>query len=370
MDPDNAVSNLPTVGDGSGLTPLDLYYKEEVQLALRNRGMPLEALRYPVTPTGLHYLLIHFDIPDVAASQWRLRVGGRVARPLSLSLDEIKQRPTQTTVVTMECAGNGRANYSPRHISQPWQHEAIGTAEWTGTPLRGILEEAGLLPEAVEVVFSGLDRGVDGQQEQCYQRSLELSEAGRPEVLLAYAMNGQALQPQHGYPLRLLVPGWYGMTSVKWLDQIEAVAEPFQGYYMVSSYRYMQAPGGPGERVSLIKVRALMVPPGTPDFLTRTRMVPAGPVSLRGAAWAGRRGVARVEVSTNGGATWAEAALGQPLSDYAWRAWTFDWNAQPGTTSLCVRATDSDGDVQPLEPEWNFGGYGNNAVQRVSVIVT
>ena len=188
--------------------------------------MPLRSLRYPITPSGLHYLLIHYDVPEVNADEWRLKVGGQVARPFNLTLEEIKKRPSQTIAVTMECAGNGRALFAPRRISQPWLLEAIGTAKWTGTPLWGILEEAGIRRDAVEVVFTGLDRGVEGDQVQFYQRSLIVGEARREEVLLVYEMNGEPLPPQHGYPLRLLVPGWYGMASVKWLDRIEAVAEP------------------------------------------------------------------------------------------------------------------------------------------------
>ncbi len=368
MEEKNTENRFPTVGDGSGLTHSDKLYKEEVQLAFRNRGMPMEGLRYPITPTGMHYLLIHFDIPYVNAAEWRLEIVGLVSKPLSLTLEEIRKRPAQTLAVTLECAGNGRALLTPRHVSQPWFLEAIGTAEWVGTPLSGVLEEAGLQRDVTEIVFSGLDKGVEGDQLQHYQRGLNLSEATRPEVLLAYKMNGESLQPQHGYPLRLLVPGWYGMASVKWLQRIEAVAEPFQGYQM-ESYRYAQTAGDVGDPVTLIKVRALMIPPGIPDFLTRTRLVQAGAVTLEGRAWAGRQSVSRVEVSVDGGATWSEAQLGETISPYAWTAWTFPWNAQPGSHTLCVRATDSQGNGQSLDQQWNFGGYGNNMIQRVEVRV-
>ena len=223
-------NRFPTVGDGSGLAADESFTREEVQLALRNRGMPLEGLRYAITPTGMHYLLVHFDIPWVDSDEWRIKVGGLVSRPLSLTLDDIRERPAVTVAVTMECAGNGRALLTPRPISQPWLLEAVSTAEWTGTSLRGVLEEAGVAADAVEVLFTGLDRGIQGEEVQSYQRSLSLSAATREEVLLAYQMNGEPLAPQHGYPLRLIVPGWYGMTSVKWLDRIEAIAQPFDGY--------------------------------------------------------------------------------------------------------------------------------------------
>ena len=280
-----------------------------------------------------------------------------------------KERPAVTIAVTMECAGNGRARLTPRPISQPWLVEAFGTAEWTGTPLRGVLEEAGISDQAVDILFTGLDQGVEGDEVQYYQRSLSINEATREEVLLAYHMNGEPLQPQHGYPLRLLVPGWYGMTSVKWLDSIEVIGEPFQGYQMTRAYRYSQAVDDPGEPVTLMKVQALMIPPGIPDFLTRTRLVQAGPVTLTGRAWAGRLGVSRVEVSADDGSTWSDAQLEEPVSRYAWRGWSFKWEAGPGSYTLCVRATDNKGNSQPLSQPWNFRGMGNNSVQRVDVIV-
>jgi DMSO/TMAO reductase YedYZ molybdopterin-dependent catalytic subunit len=369
MESKNANKYFPTVGDGSGLAQTDALYQEELQLALRNRGMPLEGLRYPITPTGLHYLLVHYDIPEVNAETWRLKIAGRVAKPLELTLEEIKKRPRRTIPVTMECAGNGRALFAPRRISQPWLLEAIGTAEWTGTPLRSILENAGISAEAAEIVFTGLDRGVEGDQIQHYQRSLTVDEATRDEVLLVYEMNGEPLPPQHGYPLRLLKPGWYGMASVKWLDRIEAVAEPFQGYQMACAYRYAQSADDTGDAVTLIRARALMIPPGIPDFMTRNRLVDAGPVTLAGKAWAGDVSVSRVEVSADGGASWSDAQLGAAQSPYAWRTWTFVWNARPGQYLLFVRATDAHANVQPVVQQWNFGGYGNNGVQRVNVLV-
>src|SRR5712691_4293758 len=195
-----------TLSDGLEITP------SELQLAVRNHSMPLEALRYAITPVGLHYLLIHFDIPAVDPNHWELSIGGRVRRHLRLNLEQLKARPSTTIAVTLECAGNGRARLSPRPLSQPWLEEAVGTAEWTGTPLRPLLDEAEPLDHAADVVFTGLDRGIQGDVEQQYERSLPIAECRRDEILLAYAMNGQPLAPQHGFPVRLIVPGWYGMT--------------------------------------------------------------------------------------------------------------------------------------------------------------
>lgn len=306
----------------------------------------------------------------VDAANWRLEIGGRVARELTLSLDELRSRPAVTQAVTLECAGNGRAQLSPRPLSQPWLLEAVGTAEWTGTPLRGLLEEAGVEAGSIEVLFGGLDRGVEGGERQVYERSLPLEAANRDEVLLAYEMNGEALPPQHGFPLRLVVPGWYGMASVKWLARITVLDRPFEGYQQASGYRLRQAPDQPGEPVSRILPRSLMVPPGIPDFATRERLVEAGSRTLSGRAWSGLGPIERVEVSVDGGATWDDARLGPQPSPWAWRAWEWRWEAgEPGAHELCCRATDRAGNTQPQRGSWNLGGYANNAVQRVPVVV-
>ena len=349
----------------------DTISMEELQLAARNHGMPLEALRWDVTPLGLHYLLTHYDIPDIDAASWRLDVGGLVERPLSLSLDDLLGRPAVEVVATMECAGNGRVRIEPHVVSQPWLYEAIGTARWKGVPLAALLEEAGVRKEGSDVLFVGLDRGVEGGEEQAYERSVPLAEALRAEVLLAYEVNGVPLPPQHGFPLRLLVPGWYGMTSVKWLARVDVVDAPHDGYQMRHSYRLRDHEDEEGVPLERIQVRALMVPPGIPEFRSRERHVEAGMCELRGRAWSGAADVARVEVSTDGGRTWLHAELGPAvLGPWAWRAWSFAWDAEPGEHELCCRAIDADGNEQPLEPLWNVGGYANNAVQRIPVIVT
>jgi sulfane dehydrogenase subunit SoxC len=343
---------------------------EELQLAARNHGMPLEALRWDVTPVGLHYLLTHYDIPDVDPVAWRLEVDGLVERPLSFSLEDLRARPASELAVTMECAGNGRARIEPHVVSQPWLLEAVGTARWRGTPLAPLLEEAGVREGAVEVLFTGLDRGVEGEEEQWYARSLPLDGALGDDVILAYEINGAPLPPQHGFPVRLLVPGWYGMTSVKWLARVTVLDQPFDGYQQRHSYRLRQEEDEDGEPLSRMRVRALMVPPGIPEFVSRARFVSAGACVLQGRAWSGVAEIERVEVSTDGGRTWADAELApESLGRWAWRAWRFVWQATPGEHELCCRARDAAGNVQPLESPWNLGGYANNAVQRIPVTV-
>lgn len=353
-----------TLIDGPEITP------SELQLAVRNHSMPLEALRYAITPVGLHYLLIHFDIPAVDPRHWELIVGGRVRRHLRLSLEQIKARPSTTIAVTLECAGNGRARLSPRPLSQPWLEEAVGTAEWTGTPLKPLLDEAEPLDQATDVVFTGLDRGIQGGVEQQYERSLPIAECCRDEILLAYAMNGQPLAPQHGFPVRLIVPGWYGMTHVKWLRAITVLDDAFVGYQQATAYHFRVSDEAVGIPVTRILPRALLMPPGIPDFMSRVRYLRPTRQVLSGRAWSGYAPITTVEVSSDGGVSWTEATLGDSVSPYAWCSWSHVWDAtEPGEYELCVRATDSAGNVQPSSQKWNCEGVQNNAIQRVRVVV-
>jgi DMSO/TMAO reductase YedYZ molybdopterin-dependent catalytic subunit len=270
----------------------------------------------------------------------------------------------------MECAGNGRALLEPRPLSQPWLTEAVGTARWRGVPLDALLKEAGPTPDAVDVLFAGLDRGVEAEVEQRYERSLPLAEAMQAGAVVAYEMNGAPIPPQHGFPVRLVVPGWYGMTNVKWLGEIAVLTEPFGGYQVANAYRFRRTEDEEGRPVTRMRPRSLMVPPGVPDFYSRTRVVDAGAVRLEGRAWSGRAPIVRVEVSGDAGATWTDADLTHELEGpWAWCGWAASWHASPGEHVLCCRATDETGDTQPLEPEWNVGGYENNAVQRVPVVV-
>ena len=358
--------SLPSrvAADGEGIGP------DELGLAARNHGMPLEALRYDVTPLGLHYLLTHYDIPDVDPATYRLSIGGLVERPVSLSLDDLRARPRVTAAVTLECAGNGRARLVPRPVSQPWLNEAVGTMRWTGTPLAPLLREAGLSDRAVDVVFTGADHGVERGEEQDYARGLPVAEALRDEVLLAYEANDVPLLPQHGFPLRLVVPGWYGMAHVKWLRSIEIVDTPYDGYQQ-RAYSLRQETGETGTQLTRIDPRALMAPPGFPDFMSRTRFLDVGEHVLHGRAWSGWGPVDRVEVSTDDGATWAPADLEPPVDAWAWRRWTFTWRADtPGRYIVSVRAGDTTGRTQPSEQPWNRGGFSNTSPQRVDVVVT
>jgi sulfane dehydrogenase subunit SoxC len=331
-------------------------------LALRQISLPLEGLLLDVSPRGLHYTLSHFDLPFLDAEAFRLEVGAR-----RFSLAELRAMPVRTVRATMECAGNGRAEFRPRYPSMPWTHGGVGTAEWTGVPLQRVLAELPL-DKVREVVFFGADRGFDSGVEHLFARSLALDEALREDVLLAWAMNGEPLSPPHGAPLRLIVPGWFGMASVKWLTRVVLLGEPFDGYQQTVGYRYVKERGQPGTPVRHMKVKSLIAPPGMPDWYSGRRLVEAGRAVLEGRAWSGR-GVAvrRVEVAVDG--AWRDAEVDAAPSPFAWQRWRCEWVADPGEHELACRATDAEGAVQPLEPDWNAGGMGNNAVHRIRVTV-
>jgi sulfane dehydrogenase subunit SoxC len=263
------VPESPTVERPPPQRAADVFSTPETELAFRNHGMHAEFLRQPLTPLGAHYLLIHFDIPALDAGNYALAVGGRVRQPLRIGLQELKDQPVLTQTVTMECAGTGRSTLDPRPVYVPWFKECMGTYEWTGTRLRPLLERAGVLDDAVEVLFTGWDSGVDLGVEHAFERSLPLADALRDEVMLAWAANGRPLLPEHGFPLRLVVPSWYGMASVKWLRAITVLSEPFEGMQQHEVYVFRQSSDDPGTPVRAKRVNSLIAPPGMPDMLSR-----------------------------------------------------------------------------------------------------
>ncbi len=345
-----------------------LFSRHEVALANRNSGILLETLPRDITPTGTHYLLNHFDVPLIDEAAHQLSFEGAFDAPYSLTMDEIRTLPQVTMPVTLECAGNGRAGVSPRSHSMPWMYEAVGTSAWTGTPLAPLIARAGPRDGVQDFAFTGADFGFDKGMPHAYGRSLTPAQMAALDVLLVWGMNGQPLLPQHGAPLRIVVPGWYGMASVKWLTRIEALTERYQGFQQVRTYRLRTGDDDPGTPITVLRVKSLMVPPGVPDWSTRTRWLREGPVTLQGRAWSGGGvPVEKVEVLLNG--DWREATLAPPVGDYAWRGWSIDWQAKRGVHELTCRATDADGQTQPLEPPWDIAGFANNAVHRVVVHV-
>lgn len=344
------------------------FSQAEVGLANRNHGLLLETLEHDITPTGAHYLLNHFDVPFLEEKDFTLHFGGAFENPCTLTMADIRALEARTMPVTLECAGNGRAGVSPRSHSMPWIYEAAGTSLWTGTPLAPLIEKAAPTPDAVEVSFTGADYGFDMGQGHHFARSLTMAQLRELEVMLVYSMNGAPLLPQHGAPLRIIVPGWYGMASVKWLTRIEALTKPFEGYQQVGTYRFRTAADEPGLPIQDMRVKSLMKPPGVPDWTTRQRLVEAGRQRLIGRAWSGLgRRIERVEVKI--GDTWNDAEVLAAAGRFAWSKWQYDWDAKPGVYELQCRATDSAGNIQPLDPPWDVAGFANNAVHRVHVTV-
>jgi DMSO/TMAO reductase YedYZ molybdopterin-dependent catalytic subunit len=318
-----------------------------------------------VTPSARFYVRNHFHIPMLDASAWRLEVGGLVERPLSLSLRDLRTMRSQTLVATLECAGNGRTGFDPPIAGEQWRLGAVSTAEWTGVPLVDVLDRAGIRADARELVFRGADSGtVPGRTDVVlYERSLNLDVATGSEALLVQLMNGESLPIQHGYPLRLVVPDWYGMSSVKWLTEIELIAGGFSGHFQVDAYVYEREQDSRvvREPVTLQRVRSLITAP------TANQEVALSELTIRGVAWSGAAPIARVEVGI-GDDPWQEAQLVGEQHRHGWRWWELTASIdRPGPTVVRARATDLAGFTQPDEPEWNRLGYGNNAVQKVSV---
>jgi DMSO/TMAO reductase YedYZ molybdopterin-dependent catalytic subunit len=319
-----------------------------------------------VMPNARFYVRNHFETPTLDAESWRLEVRGAVDNPLRLSLRDLRRYPSRSAVVTLECAGNGRSTLVPPVDGEQWGLGAVSTAEWTGVPLGEVLDRAGVQASAREVVFRGADRGAAGTDDDiAFDRSLSLPDARDPDVLLAYAMNGEPLPLQHGYPLRLVVPRWYAVASVKWLAEIEVIEHAFQGHFQGDKYVYEweRGTGVVCEPVTTKRVRALILEPVADD------VVEAGELVVRGVAWSGAAPIDRVEVMIGDGPPQTARLLGTPSAS-AWQWWELVTRAgDPGWVTIRARATDAAGNVQPDEPEWNRLGYGNNAVQQLSVLV-
>jgi DMSO/TMAO reductase YedYZ molybdopterin-dependent catalytic subunit len=320
-----------------------------------------------VTPIEHFYVRNHFDAPPVDGARWRLEVDGLVRRPLSLGLRDLMNMPAVVVTATLECAGNGRAFLTPPVGGEQWELGAVSTAEWTGVRLSDVLDLAGIKPGAQGVVFKAADRGAANHSGGAsrFERSLTLDEVAESEALLAYGMNGAPLPVQHGYPLRVIVPGWYGVAAVKWLTEIEVVGHSFTGYFQTEKYVFEWKRSGSLERepVRQMRVRSLITEPASGAD------VDVGTVAVRGLAWSGVAPIDRVDVSVNG-EPWQHAkVLGQP-SMGCWQRWELITQiGRPGPVTLRSRATDQTMRTQPDHPEWNRLGYGNNAIQEVRVNV-
>jgi DMSO/TMAO reductase YedYZ molybdopterin-dependent catalytic subunit len=312
-----------------------------------------------VIPSDRFYVRNHFGIPDLDPTSWRLEVGGLAAWPRSLTLAELRAMPSRTAVVTLECVGNGRSELAPPVPREQWGLGAVGTAAWTGVPLTDVLDLAAPQPDAREVVFRGADSGrAEGRGGLVhFERSLPLRYLGSAGALLAYSMNGQPLPQRHGYPLRLIVPGWYGVASVKWLTGIELTGRPFAGHFQVDRYHI------DGQPVTLQAVRSVITEPRPGEA------VEPGDAMVRGLAWSGAAPITGVEVSI-GNQAWQGATLIGDQHPHGWQSWQVRARLEePGRVAVRVRAIDAAGRTQPGRPVWNPLGYAVNPIHQVMVSV-
>ena len=331
----------------------------------------LSSLDAEITPTNRFFIRSHFAVPTVDAATWRLSIDGEVERVGSWSLDDLRALPHRELTATMECAGNGRITVRPKAEGVLWGHGAVSTARWRGVPLRALLETVGVKPTSSEVLLRGADRGTEPgvSGEIPYEMSISVAKALDADTLVVDEMNGAPLSPSHGFPVRLIVPGWYGMASVKWLTHVVLTDEPFQGHFRSRAYAYIyegdraEAPKTP---VTSMRVKSLISWPKEGAVLA------PGPHRIRGVAWSGDAPILRVDVSTEpsagAGEIWRPARLLGPSSRHAWVHWELLFDLpHPGFYVVRARATDELGHTQPAQARWNFRGVGNNSIHSLPI---
>ncbi len=328
---------------------------------------PQTALGSWLTPNSLFYVRSQFDYPDIDENTWKLNAVSSAGDEISLSLDEIKQLPKHTVTVTLECAGNNRSDLNPPAPGNQFNNGAVSNAVWSGTSLKSILSKMNLGQDVVEILFEGADVGSPAADKDAepYLRSLPLDLAMHEDTLLAYEMNGETLPLEHGYPIRLIIPGWYGMAHVKWVNKISSITTPFSGYFQGEKY-VLKYDDGTERPVQEIQVKSAITSPREKESLKCCETY-----SVSGQAWAGRNQIKKVEVSVDGGKIWNAAQLIGPSENYAWQQWTYSWTPDsPGDHVLLSRATDTKGNEQPLESRWNELGYAVNGSKPVNVVVS
>ena len=333
-----------------------------------NSETPLENVRSWVTPTRLFFVRNHSEPPEIDVENWRLSVEGLVDNALSLSWDDLMELPERTVFATVECAGNGRSFLRPKAHGVQWGSGAVGHAEWTGVPLHLVLEKAGVKSGAVEVLFEGADLGQEADQSEPmhFTRSLPMDKALSPDTLLVFRMNGELLEPNHGYPLRLFVPGWYGVAAVKWLARIEVIDYQYRGYFQSKKYTIKRETPEGQETVVVgpMQVKSEILRPHTGDKLG------IGMNRIFGVAWAGEEAISRVEISTDNGESWTEASLIGPQSPYSWSLFEYLWEvAESGDYTLLSRAVSESGRTQPMQHDPLCGGYHIHHVRPIEVMV-
>jgi DMSO/TMAO reductase YedYZ molybdopterin-dependent catalytic subunit len=322
-----------------------------------NFGPPLAQISGTIVPNPLFFLRSNYPPPSLAPSEWRMRIDGRVQRPLTLGLEDLQALPSRTQEVWLECAGNSRRRFDPPGEGNQWDDQAVSNAVFTGVSLSAVLDQVTFLDDAIEIVATGADSAT-------FQRSLPIEVARQPEILLAWEMNGEPIPQANGGPVRMIVPAWAGIASVKWPVRLEVLNTPFGGYYHSERYIIVDADGRTLRSVREMPVKSLIAQPEDGATLELSAHV------ISGFAWSGLGQIEQVEVSTDNQHTWSPARLIHGEGPFAWTRWESIWiPRRPGPAILASRATDSAGNLQPTEAAWNKFGYLMNAIATRTVTV-
>jgi DMSO/TMAO reductase YedYZ molybdopterin-dependent catalytic subunit len=330
--------------------------------------MPVDDFIDEFTPVPSFFIRSHTLIPEVKLADWTLSIDGLVEKPIRLKFEELRQMPRMELVSVLECAGNGRSFYAPRVAGSQWRFGAVGNAKWTGVRLRDVLDKVGLKAGATNLLLDGADVPLGKMPD--FQRTIPVAKALDPDTMLAYEMNGAPLTAAHGFPLRLIAPGWASDSWVKWLQHIEVLDHEFEGFWMKTAYRHPNRPVAPGTAVDAkdmvpvtdLNVKSVIAHPG--------EWAKPGHIAVAGVAWSNASPVSKVEVSTDAGSTWALAKLlGEPTK-YGFRKWLYGWDAREGPHTLMSRASNANGETQPLEEQWNPSGYLWNVAQARPVLIS
>jgi sulfite oxidase len=330
--------------------------------------MPVEAFIDEITPVEHFFVRCHTMIPQIKLPEWKLEIAGLVDHPLTLTLADLKKLPRAELVSVLECAGNGRRFYQPPVAGAQWRFGSVGNARWTGVRLKDVLEKAGVKPVATQLLLDGAD--VPLVKMPKFQRTLEVGKAMHPDTLLAWEMNGKVLTADHGFPLRVIAPGWASDSWVKWLTRIELLDHDFDGFWMKTAYRHPAQHVAPGTAVDPkdmipvtdLNVKSVIANPG--------EWARPGVIVVQGVAWSNTSPVAKVEISADAGKTWSRASFTGKPTKYGFRKFGYTWKVAEGQYTLMSRATNESGQSQPLEPEWNPNGYLYNAAQPRAVTIS
>jgi sulfite oxidase len=330
--------------------------------------MPLAGFEEWTTSINQFFVRCHTYIPSVSIAEWNLKIDGLVERPVTLTMQDLKKFPRVQQAGVLECAGSGRSFYKPMVAGTQWAYGGVGNAMWAGVRLQDVLRQAGIKESALNIFCDAADMPLGKMPK--FQRTIPVQKALHPDTLLAYEMNGQPLTIEHGFPLRVIVPGWAGDSWVKWLQHIEVLDHEFDGFWMKTAYRHPAHSVPPGTAVDpkdMIPVTDLNV---KSVISSPTGWARPGAVPIRGKAWSNTSPVAKVDVSTDGGQTWIAAKLAGPQTKYGWRSWECPWKAALGEYTLIARATNAAGQAQPLSEEWNPSGYLWNVAQPFKVVIS